>query len=223
MSSKKSKPKRTKKYAGPKVTPTAASPAGLRLDLGCGKNKQAGLTGVDSIPFPGVDIVHDLRKPWPWADNSVEFVHCSHFIEHLNPVERVFFCNELWRVLIPGRPDPNNPAIFLPGASAAIVTPNWSSARAYGDPTHVWPPVSEFMHQYLDRNWRETQAPHTDAKYLGWGYKCDFHCQWGFGLHQDVLTKNQETQQYMMMFCKEACQDTVATWIKRDTQPSENF
>ena len=217
---KKAKAKRKKKYAGPKKV---AAPTELKLDLGCGKNKQAGLIGVDSIAFPGVDVVHDLRKPWPWKDDSVDYVHSSHFLEHLTAQERCFFCNELWRVLKPGRPDPMNPAVTVPGGQALIITPNWSAARAYGDPTHLWPPVSEFMHQYLDRNWRETQAAHTDKKYLPWGYDCDFFCTWGFGLHSEVLTKNSETQRFMMTFNKEACQDTVSTWVKRPTKASANF
>jgi len=217
---KKQKQKRAKKYTGPKTPPAQQL---LRLDLGCGKNKQQGFIGVDSIIFPGVDQVTDLRKPWPWRDNTVDQVHCSHFLEHLNPEDRCHFCNELWRVLKPGEQDPQNPSLWKPGGSALIITPHYSAARAYGDPTHVWPPVSEFMHQYLDRNWRETQAPHTDKKYLPWGFDCDFFCTWGFGLHQEVLTKNAETQRYMMMWNKEACQDTVSTWIKRDTQPSPNF
>ena len=61
----------------------------LKLDLGCGKNKQAGFHGVDSIKFEGVDTICDLTKPWPWADSSVSDVYCSHFIEHLNGEERI--------------------------------------------------------------------------------------------------------------------------------------
>ena len=38
----------------------------LRLDLGCGPHPKEGFTGVDSRKFPGVDIVHNLLKPWPW-------------------------------------------------------------------------------------------------------------------------------------------------------------
>ena len=55
----------------------------FKLDLGCGKNKQAGFVGVDERAFEGVDVAHDLRRPWPWSDSSVDEVHCSHFLEHL--------------------------------------------------------------------------------------------------------------------------------------------
>ena len=74
----------------------------LKLDLGCGKNKREGFLGVDCRKFDGVDQVvdllklkrdveewrilgkpksdgHDLFERWPWKDNSVAEVHCSHF------------------------------------------------------------------------------------------------------------------------------------------------
>ena len=76
------------------------SPQLLKLDLGCGKNPREGFIGVDSRKF-GQQIVADLRKPWPWADASVEEVNCSHFVEHLTAPERIHFVNELYRVLVP--------------------------------------------------------------------------------------------------------------------------
>ena len=71
----------------------------IRLDLGCGKNKKPGFFGVDSIAFDGVDKVVDLTKPWIWGDNTVQEVHCSHFLEHLTGEQRIIFFNELYRVL----------------------------------------------------------------------------------------------------------------------------
>ena len=112
-----------------------------KLDLGCGVNKKPGFIGVDCLKLDGVDEIVDLKKPWPWKDNSVAEAHCSHFVEHLTGRERIFFCNELYRVLVPG-------------GTAQLITPHWSSARAYGDMTHQWPPVSEFWFYYLDKPWR---------------------------------------------------------------------
>lgn len=169
----------------------------LKLDLGCGPNKKDGFIGVDAMQFGGkVDVVHDLRKPWPWADESVEEVNCSHFLEHLNATERIHFVNELYRVLIPG-------------GKAQIVTPHWASNRAYGDMTHQWPPVSEMWFYYLDKNWRAANAPHNDF------YTCDFNCAWGYRLHEAVQVRNQDYQQYAMMFLKEAVQDMICTMVKR--------
>jgi hypothetical protein len=177
----------------------------IKLDLGCGNNPKEGFIGVDLIKFDKVDKVVDLTEgPWPWKDESVLEVNASHFVEHLTSEERILFCNELYRILVPA-------------GKASIITPHWASCRAYGDPTHVWPPVSEFWFYYLNRDWRATQAPHTDIKHKKNGYNCHFDATWGYTLRQDVLTRNQEWQMFAMANYKEACQDIVATLVKKVT------
>ena len=168
----------------------------MKLDLGAGINKKEGFIGVDSRGFPGVDVVADLTKPWPWADETVDEVHCSHMIEHLTAEQRIFFVNELYRVM-------------KKGAKAAIIAPHWASTRAYGDLTHQWPPVCEMWFYYLSKDWRAINAPHND------GYTCDFEAGWGYGMHQSLLTRNPEFQQFALNFYKEAAQDIHATLIKR--------
>jgi hypothetical protein len=199
------------------VVPPPVPP--LRLDLGCGKNKREGFVGVDVTAFPGVDVVADLVafdcwdtsgrfdwrhpngqprfKPWPWVSDTVDEVHCSHFVEHLEgQFERVHFANELYRVL-------------KKGAKATIITPHWASMRAYGDLTHQWPPVAEFWFYYLTPEWRATNAPHGD------GYTCNFEASWGYALHPTLGARALEHQQFAMQNYKEACQDTIATLTKR--------
>lgn len=172
----------------------AAQP--LRLDLGCGPNKREGFTGVDCLPFDGkVDVVHDLTKSWPWKDGTVDEVHCSHFLEHLNNPQRVHFYNELYRVM---RKD----------AKAQIIVPHWSSGRAYGDPTHQWPPVVEFSWYYLDKPWREVNAPHT-------GLNCDFLATWGYNVAPQWQARNQETQMFGINHYREVAQDMIAALVKR--------
>ena len=166
----------------------------IKLDLGCGKNKKEGFHGVDSLEFEGVDTVLDLTQtPWPWEDDSVEEVHCSHFIEHLTWPERVKFFNELYRVM-------------KKDAKAAIILPHWNSSRYYGDPTHK-EPFSEFAFYYLSKNWRKDNAPHV-------GYECDFHATWGYSLNPALVSRNQEYQQYAMTWFKEAVTDIHATLVK---------
>jgi SAM-dependent methyltransferase len=158
----------------------------MKLDLGCGdKKKDSTYFGVDSRAVDGVDFVHDLRvMPWPWADSSVDEVHCSHFVEHLTGAERIPFFNELWRVM-------------KHGGSALIVTPDWTHASAYGDPTHQWPPMSAWYAVYLNREWRETQAPHTP-------YNCDFTHQYGY-------TPDESLQGQSMDAIKQALKYNVNT------------
>lgn len=175
----------------------------VKLDIGSGPNPKEGFEGVDIIKFEKVKHVYDVRKtPWPWADSSVEEVHTSHFIEHLTADERIGFMNELYRVLIPG-------------GKATIIAPHWASNRAYGDPTHKWPPVSEMWFYYLLKEWRSKEAPHTDADHMKGGYSCDFDAQWGYAMHQGILSRNTEYQQYAISWYKDAILDIHATLTSR--------
>jgi SAM-dependent methyltransferase len=179
----------------------------LKLDIGCGKNKQEGFTGVDSIKFPGVDVVMDIRKRWPWKDDSVDEVYCSHVLEHLTNLdekwERVHFFNELYRVL-------------KPGGTCKLILPHWCSNRYYGDPTHK-EPFSEMGFEYLSREWRGTQAPHTDAEYAPGMYTCDFqHVTYGYSLAPWLASRNEQFRSDALNMYKEAAQDMIATLTKPD-------
>jgi SAM-dependent methyltransferase len=174
----------------------------MKLDLGCGKNKKPDFTGVDAIKFEGVDIVADLTKPWPFENDSVDEVHCSHFIEHLEGKERIFFVNELHRVL-------------KKGAKALLIAPHCFSERAYGDLTHKWPPVAGFWFYYLSKDWRATQAPHDDILYNPAGYSCDFDAAWGYAIHPEIQLRSQPQQEWAAKFYKEAVQDIICTLTKK--------
>lgn len=177
--------------------------APIKLDFGCGPHKREGFQGVDQTSFVGVDHVVDLRlSPWPWADNSVSEAHASHFVEHLTAPDRMRFCNELYRILVPG-------------GTCQIIVPHWASCRAYGDPTHQWPPVSEFWFYYLSKAWRTGNAPHTDAECLPGGFACDFDATWGYSLRPDLVTRHLDVQQFAMANYKEALLDTIATLTKK--------
>lgn len=169
----------------------------LKLDLGCGKNPKEGFVGVDALDF-GQKIITDLRKPWPWSDNSVEEVNCSHFVEHLNASDRIHFVNELYRVLIPD-------------GKAFVAVPHWNSPRAYGDLTHQWPPISEWWFLYLNKEWRDSQAPHS-----AYDPKVNFEITYGYSLRSDIAAnRNEGFQQYAMANYKDAIQDILSTWIAK--------
>ncbi len=62
--------------------------SGIRLDIGCGGNKQHGFVGMDVRDLPGVDIVHDVTMfPWPLPDESVLTAIASHLLEHIPPFQ----------------------------------------------------------------------------------------------------------------------------------------
>lgn len=76
----------------------------LRIDLGCGSRKKEGTIGVDLYAQPGVDYVLNLQTdPLPFPDRSVEYVHSSHFLEHIENgdyVAKIFA--EISRVCVDG-------------------------------------------------------------------------------------------------------------------------
>ncbi len=112
----------------------------LRLNLACGEIKKEGFVGVDIVPLPGVDIVHDLTKfPWPFQDQSVDEVFVSHYAEHVPDL--IAFMNELYR-------------ITKPGAKVCIIGPYYASIRCWQDPTHVRA-LSEETFKYFSKEWRE--------------------------------------------------------------------
>jgi len=191
----------------------------LKIDLGCGKKTRPGFLGIDRRKFDGVDGVTDLtQKSWIFTqptlgsvqllqsrdgefvlpDNCVTEAFCSHFLEHLEHnqryPERVRFMNELWRILVPG-------------GKATIITPHWASSRAYGDFTHADKPVSEMFYAYLNRSWREQNAPDNDAEFNPDGYTCDFHAQVGYTPHPDLDNLQPEHRGMALSWYKEAVLD----------------
>lgn len=190
----------SKASKNPKVksVPTKAAASLLKLNLGAGKSRMDGYLSVDSIPFEGLDVVADLRGVWPWGANTVSDINLSHVLEHFTGDERVHIFNEMYRVLAPeGR--------------AVIVTPHWASQRAYGDFTHKWPPVCEFLYYYLSKEWRVVNAPHCDIQHNPAGYNCDFGSGGGYGIHPSIMLWNEDRKAYAQQWYKEACTDIYMT------------
>jgi len=175
----------------------------IKVDLGCGKNKQPDHIGIDRIAFDNVDKVLDIAKErLPFDDDSVDEVYTSHFIEHLDAVERCHAFNEIYRIL-------------RMGGKCTVIVPYWASSRAYGDPTHRFPPIGEMFFFYLEKKWRDENAPHTDKEYWDKGYDCNFDITWGYTLHQQMLSRSQDYVQHALTFWKEAGQDIQATLTKK--------
>lgn len=185
-----------KKGSNLAAVPTyAPEPAPLRLDIGCGKTTPEGWEGIDALDF-GQKHVHDIRKGLPWlADSSVDEVRSSHFVEHLTGAERIGFFNELYRVM-------------KPKATALIVTPNWSHSCAYGDPTHQWPPMSQWYPLYLHKDWRAVNAPHAP-------YTCDFDHTIAGSWDASIEVRNGEYKQFAMANWTNCWRDLICTLTSR--------
>jgi hypothetical protein len=61
----------------------AASSRSLKLDLGCGQNPKDGFEGVDIAGGKAVHVMDLFKFPWSFESESVEEIHCSHFLEHV--------------------------------------------------------------------------------------------------------------------------------------------
>jgi hypothetical protein len=141
-------------------------PSPLRLDLACGQNKQEGFYGVDVYGEDADAYVDLLVFPWPFDDDSVSEVFCSHFVEHVphwrpwfpGSIDGLFlFMDEIWRVC-------------EDGARVRIIHPYAKSDRADQDPTHARR-INEVSWHYFNREWREAQ------KLDHYPLACDFEVQ----------------------------------------------
>jgi hypothetical protein len=139
-----------------------------KLDLACGQNKQEGFFGVDAFS-KDADLHMDLLHfPWPFVDDSVEEIFCSHFVEHIphwrpwfpeNTDGLFLFMDEVWR-------------ICQDGARVKILHPYSKSDRADQDPSHTRR-INEVTWWYFNREWRETQ------KLDHYPVRCDFEVRVG--------------------------------------------
>jgi hypothetical protein len=184
-----------------KLAPVIASEP-LKLNLGAGQERKEGFKSVDHHRFPGIDITADLTQRWPWGDETVAEIWMNHVLEHFTGKQRVHIFNEMGRVL-------------QKGGTATVITPSWSSSRAYGDFTHQWPPVSEQAYAYLSRVWRLDKAPDTDIKFNPDGYSCDLKATVGWsGFHPELVGRSDDTVRWWLTFGKEAAFDLLATITK---------
>jgi len=87
----------------------------IKLNLGCGNDKREGFINAD---IDGdADLLWDLNRfPYPFKENSVDFIIASHIVEHLK--EPLDFFKEIKRIL-------------KPKGVAKISVPHYKSKGAY--------------------------------------------------------------------------------------------
>lgn len=145
----------TAKLGEAKPAPPVAvdDPSLVKLDLACGETPRAGYQSVDFYA-PSAQHKVDLTsgEKWPFEDSSVDAIHCSHFIEHIEKGNKhktyteqgnlfLFFFQECYRIL-------------KDGASIELQWPALQSVRAFQDPTHCDFIPLERMN-YLSKGWRD--------------------------------------------------------------------
>lgn len=123
----------------------------IKLDIGCGEHKKEGYIGVDKIPFPGVDVVHNIEDGLPFGNNSVDIIYAKHALEHLYKFD--FVMDEIWRVL-------------KPDGILEVIVPHWASCTAHSE-FHTRFFIFNSFNSY-DDNYNESfkQAGRTKFKIL---------------------------------------------------------
>lgn len=174
----------------------------IKLDLGCGKRPEghwtrvAGFTGVDIANIEGVDVVHDLTVfPYPWADNSVDEIFNSHFIEHLTGEEQIKFFNECYRIL-------------KPGGKMQCIAPYYNSVRCWQDPTHKTA-ISEARFLYYNKNWRDVN--NLDH----YNITCDFDFSYGYAWNPEIESRSDEWKAFALKHYTNIVNDIHVHLIKR--------
>lgn len=110
------------------------------LNIGCGTDIRESYINLDVFAFSGVDMVHDIRLPWPFPDQCFVQMLAFHVLEHVPDL--VFVMNEAYRCM-------------APGGNLFIKVPWWSGEWARGDPAHCrqfdhnsFSPFSDWFSQY---------------------------------------------------------------------------
>lgn len=204
----------TQRSAPKKTTKTTKADQPLKLSLACGQRKPEGFKGVDIVKTDQTDYVLDLMQfPWSqFADNSVDEIDCSHFVEHIPHGNGFYdpffqFFDEIYRILKPAEFDPNNPNIPIRGF-ANISAPYYSSMRAWQDPSHNRA-ISEASFLYLNKQWRiDNQLDHYPIT-------CDFDFSYGYVVNPDWQNRNQEAQGFAIRNYINAVSDIQVMLVKR--------
>lgn len=174
----------------------------IKLDIACGQNKKEGFTGIDIIKMPGVDIVHNLEKyPWPIKSESVEEINCSHYLEHVSNLFQFF--DEIYRVM-------------SIGAKAHILSPYYSSMRAWQDPTHKHA-ISEATFLYANKGWRDiNKLSHYDIS-------ADFDFTYGYNIDPYWASRNEEARNFAIKHYWNVVSDIIVTMTKRGPDGNNNI
>jgi spore maturation protein CgeB len=168
----------------------------FKVDLGCGPTKPDGFIGVDIGFQPGVDIVADLNRRFPFADSSIDVVRAHDTIEHLH--DRLHTMNEIWR-------------ICKPGALVEILVPSTDGRGAFQDPTHVsyWN-INSFRYYCIEF-----------PSYLHLCQKYGFKGQFSLALSEHIESQDQVTHVFARLTALKSQESH--NWIETIDLKATNF
>jgi len=169
----------------------------IRLNVGCGLQAPPGWTNIDGswnarlakspkirrmlsrlrllpadkleIPWSSSIVIHDIRKPLPFADNSASAVYASHVLEHLYCEEGRSLMAESFRVLQAG----GVLRIVVPDLRTIVEEYLGNGASKGQKPGSESLRPADLMNQRLLMRWPTPRSPHLLYRiYDSWQ---DFH------------------------------------------------
>ena len=134
----------------------------MKLNLGCSNHYFEGFVNLDINKEKDiygqeckVDVVHDLNVyPYPFEDNTFEYIHASAVIEHLDDVIKTM--KEIKRIL-------------KPGGVVYILVPHFSAWLNHSDPSHKWMfSISMANHSLFNQGMEviESEIVYSENKFL---------------------------------------------------------
>lgn len=173
----------------------------VAFDLGCGQHACEGFVGLDYLAT-GENVKRSDLYTFPWtvdgvpmADGSVDYLRASHFVEHIPDWDAHF--TEAYRVL-------------KMGGHYEIITPYWSSIRAFMDPDHKQA-ISENRYLYLTRAWKK-QNHHEH-----YGAQVNFSVRNGqffYAWNRDYEGKSDEVREYALRHSLNVADDIAVILVK---------
>jgi SAM-dependent methyltransferase len=155
------------------------------INLGCGKRPIKGALNID-IKEPA-DLVMDLSDlPWLWADDSIDGIYTSHFLEHVPNTKEVL--KECHRVLKPygflSIKVPHSSCAGAVGCLHHYRTFSYNSLKDYLDPDmfstlsqrivwlphYEWVPIQwliDLSPRFFERVWCYYVGGATEVRWMG--------------------------------------------------------
>lgn len=190
-----------------------------KLELACGGYKLEGFTGIDIIKTDITDHVVDLQIfPWPFEDNSVQEIRCSHYIEHIPHLNIkgilkgsetfqefkdklleskdgfIEFVDECYRIL-------------KPGGKLTLIAPYYAGFRAFGDPTHERY-MCDWSFNYFNKAWRQLMnINHYDIK-------ADFDLKYSYLITNEMTLKSEEVRNKAFTHDLNVIEDIIVEFTK---------
>ncbi len=177
-----------------RIRPPADGPFNLRVGLGA----EVGFVKLGPAHDSPDHIVDTRAFPWPVDDSVVDTIFGAFYFHRLTLPERHAFMEECYRIL-------------KPQAKVILVTPYYTSIRAYSDPLAQWPPVTEASYEFYRKAWREGENMTYDLPLT-----CDFHAGVGHSPQGDyVIGRNDAFVQHAVSHEWNVMADLHATLVKQ--------